>query len=93
MPQSEEDMHKYHLEKIRHIEDQIRNIDAHIRELEAFELAQMKRNMPKEYKTAMHFALHKAKTDANAMKNKANLAVSDLKGRVNTYLQTHNKRV
>ena len=92
MPQTEEDMHRFYQEKIKHIEDQIRHINEHIKDLDAFESVQMRRNLPKEYKTAMHFAMSKARHDADTVKGKADKALTDLKGKVNGYLQRHNYR-
>jgi DUF4097 and DUF4098 domain-containing protein YvlB len=89
---SQEDLIRLYTEKIHHIEDQIKNIEAHIRQLEAFEASEMRRNLPNEYKASLHSAISKAKNDANTVKQKAVSAASGLKAKVNAYLQKHNYR-
>jgi uncharacterized protein (DUF342 family) len=79
---SQEDLIRLYQEKIHHIEDQIKNIEAHIRELDAFEASQMRRNLPNEYKQSLHSAITRAKMDAGTVKNKAKAAVMNLKAKV-----------
>ncbi|WP_298340003.1 hypothetical protein [Ferrimicrobium sp.] len=69
--QSKEELIKNYQEKINYIEDQIRDIEAHIRRLDAFEMSEMRRNLPNQYKNSLHTAVSKAKSDAGIVKNKA----------------------
>jgi len=84
---SQEDLVRYYQEKIRHIEDQIRNIEDHIHRLDAFEQAEMHKNLPNEYKVALHSTVAKAKNDAGVVKQKAVAAANNLKSRIHAFMQ------
>ena len=59
---------RLYTEKIHHIEDQIKNIEAHIRQLDAFEASEMRRNLPNEYK-ASGAVIVNAVVDADSVGN------------------------
>ena len=88
---SQEDLIRLYTEKIHHIEDQIKNIEAHIRQLDAFEASEMRRNLPNEYKASLHSAVSKAKTDAGIVKQKAVSAANNLKARIHAFMQNPKK--
>ena len=81
------DVMRYYQEKIKHIEDQIRELDRHVAELDAFEKREMSRNLPNEYKINLHSAVSKAKNDAQAVKQKAIATANNLKQRVHAFMQ------
>ena len=84
MPQSQQDIIRYYGEKIKHMETQIR-------ELDAFEhREQSRQNLPNEYKVALHSTVAKAKSDANIVRSKTIQGVNTLKTKVNNYLKQHN---
>ena len=84
---SQNDIMRYYQGKISHIEDQIRELDRHVAELDAFEKREMSRNLPNEYKINLHSAVSKAKNDAQAVKGKAIAAANNLKQRVHAFMQ------
>ena len=84
---SQNDIMRYYQEKISHIEDQIRELDRHVAELDAFEKREMSRNLPGEYKIKLHSAVSRAKNDAQAVKGKAIAAANNLKSRINAFMQ------
>ena len=84
---SQNDIMRYYQEKISHIEDQIRELDRHVAELDAFERRELSRNLPYEYKINLHSAVSKAKNDAQAVKQKAIAAANNLKSRINAFMQ------
>ena len=88
---SQEDLIRLYTEKIHHIEDQIKNIEAHIRQLEAFEASEMRRNLPNEYKASLHSTVAKAKNDAGIVKQKAIAATNNLKARIHAFMQNPKK--
>lgn len=81
------DVMRYYQEKIKHIEDQIRELDRHVAELDAFEKRELSRNLPNEYKMNLHSAVSRAKNDANIVKQKAISASNNLKQRVHAFMQ------
>ena len=81
------DIMRYYQEKIKHIEDQIRELDRHVAELDAFEKRELSRNLPNEYKMNLHSAVSKAKNDAQAVKQKAIATAGSLKARVHAFMQ------
>ena len=88
---SQEDLIRLYTEKIHHIEDQIKNIEAHIRQLDAFEASEMRRNLPNEYKASLHSTVAKAKNDAGIVKQKAIAATNNLKARIHAFMQNPKK--
>ena len=84
---SQNDIMRYYQGKIRHIEDQIRELDRHVGELDAFEKRELSRNIPYEYKMNLHSAVSKAKNDAQAVKGKAIAVANNLKSRVHAFMQ------
>ena len=69
----------------------IRELESHIRELDAFEhREQSRQNLPNEYKVALHSTVAKAKSDANIVRSKTIQGVNTLKTKVNSYLKQHN---
>ena len=88
---SQEDLIRLYTEKIHHIEDQIKNIEAHIRQLDAFEASEMRKNLPNEYKASLHSAISKAKNDAGIVKQKAIVATNNLKSRIHAFMQNPKK--
>ena len=89
MPTKEE-LIQYYNEKIRHIEDQIRNIEDHIHRLDAFESSEIHRNLPNEYKAALHTTISKAKNDAGIAKQKSVAVANNLKSRIHAFMQKPN---
>jgi len=89
---SQDDLIRLYNEKIRHIEDQIRNLEEHVRQLDAFEAAEMRKNLPNEYKASLHSNIAKAKTAANIVKQKAKSAANNLRARVHAFMQNPNQR-
>ena len=81
------DVMRYYQEKIKHIEDQIRELDRHVAELDAFERRELSRNLPSEYKMNLHSAVSRAKNDAQAVKQKAIATAGSLKARVHAFMQ------
>jgi len=88
---SQEDLIRLYTEKIHHIEDQIKNIEAHIRQLDAFEASEMRRNLPNEYKASLHSTVAKAKNDAGIVKQKAIATTNNLKARIHAFMQNPKK--
>ena len=84
---SQNDVMRYYQEKISHIESQIRELDRHVAELDAFEKREMSRNIPNEYKMNLHSAVSKAKNDAGIVKGKAIATANNLKARVHAFMQ------
>ena len=84
---SQNDIMRYYQEKISHIEDQIRELDRHVAELDAFERRELSRNLPNEYKMNLHSAVSRAKNDAQAVKQKAIATAGSLKARVHAFMQ------
>ena len=84
---SQNDIMRYYQEKISHIEGQIRELDRHVAELDAFEKREMSRNLPNEYKMSLHSAVSRAKNDAQAVKQKAVATANNLKARVHAFMQ------
>ena len=84
---SQNDIMRYYQGKIRHIEDQIRELDRHVGELDAFEKRELSRNIPYEYKMNLHSAVSKAKNDAGIVKGKAIATANNLKARVHAFMQ------
>ena len=84
---SQNDIMRYYQEKISHIEGQIRELDRHVAELDAFERRELSRNLPSEYKMNMHSAVSRAKNDAQAVKQKAVATANNLKARVHAFMQ------
>ena len=84
---SQNDIMRYYREKIQSIEAQIRNIDAHLRELDDFEARVMRENLPNEYKQSLHSTLAKAKNDASIVKQKAIATAGNLKSRIHAFMQ------
>ena len=84
---SQNDIMRYYQEKIKHIEDQIRELDRHVAELDAFERRELSRNLPSEYKMNLHSAVSRAKNDAQAVKQKAVATANNLKARVHAFMQ------
>ena len=81
------DVMRYYQEKIKHIEDQIRELDRHVAELDAFEKRELSRNLPNEYKMSLHSAVSRAKNDAQVVKQKAIATAGSLKARVHAFMQ------
>ena len=84
---SQNDIMRYYQEKISHIEGQIRELDRHVAELDAFERRELSRNLPNEYKMSLHSAVSRAKNDAQAVKQKAVATANNLKARVHAFMQ------
>ena len=84
---SQNDIMRYYQGKISHIEDQIRELDRHVAELDAFEKRELSRNLPNEYKINLHSAVSRAKNDAQVVKQKAISASNNLKARVHAFMQ------
>ena len=84
---NQNDVMRYYQEKIKHIEDQIRELDRHVAELDAFEKRELSRNLPNEYKMNLHSAVSRAKNDAQAVKQKAIATVGSLKSRIHAFMQ------
>ena len=84
---SQNDIMRYYQEKISHIEDQIRELDRHVAELDAFEKRELSRNLPNEYKMNLHSAVSKARNDAGIVKGKAIATANNLKARVHAFMQ------
>ena len=84
---NQNDVMRYYQEKIKHIEDQIRELDRHVAELDAFEKRELSRNLPNEYKINLHSAVSRAKNDAQAVKQKAIATAGSLKARIHAFMQ------
>ena len=84
---SQNDIMRYYQEKIKHIEDQIRELDRHVAELDAFERRELSRNIPNEYKINLHSAVSRAKNDAQVVKQKAIATAGSLKSRIHAFMQ------
>ena len=84
---NQNDVMRYYQEKIKHIEDQIRELDRHVAELDAFERRELSRNLPNEYKINLHSAVSRAKNDAQVVKQKAIATAGSLKARVHAFMQ------
>ena len=84
---SQNDIMRYYQEKISHIEGQIRELDRHVAELDAFERRELSRNLPNEYKMNLHSAVSRAKNDAQVVKQKAIATANNLKQRVHAFMQ------
>ena len=76
--------------KIRYIEAQVNEINAHLRELDAFEASVMRENLPDEYKAALHHTLNDARAGAHEAKRKAVAMGNKLKENAKRYLIEHN---
>ena len=88
---SQNDIMRYYQEKISHIEGQIRELDRHVAELDAFERRELSRNLPSEDKMNLHSAVSRAKNDANIVKQKAISASNNLKARIHAFMQNPKK--
>ena len=84
---SQNDIMRYYQEKISHIEGQIRELDRHVAELDAFEKRELSRNLPNEYKMNLHSAVSRAKNDAQVVKQKAIATANNLKSRIHAFMQ------
>ena len=84
---SQNDVMRYYQEKISHIESQIRELDRHVAELDAFEKRELSRNLPNEYKMNLHSAVSRAKNDAQVVKQKAIATANNLKSRIHAFMQ------
>jgi hypothetical protein len=84
---SQNDVMRYYQEKISHIESQIRELDRHVAELDAFEKREMSRNLPNEYKEKLHSTVSRAKGEAGVVKQKAVAAANNLKQRIHAFMQ------
>ena len=84
---NQNDVMRYYQEKIKHIEDQIRELDRHVAELDAFERRELSRNLPNEYKINLHSAVSRAKNDAQVVKQKAIATAGSLKARIHAFMQ------
>jgi hypothetical protein len=76
--------------KIMYIEAQVNEINAHLRELDAFEASVMRKNLPDEYKAELHHTLNSARAEANEAKWKAIGVANKLKENAKRYLIDHN---
>lgn len=67
-----DDLISLYNEKLKNIERQIQEINAHLMRLDDFEKSELSRKwLPIEYKNSLHTAVSKAKSDAGIVKNKA----------------------
>jgi hypothetical protein len=87
MTPSKDDIIKYYNEKLKMMENQIREIDRHIAELDAFERREQSKMLPNDYKAVLHHTIAKAKDNASIAKGKIINASQNLKQRIHAFMQ------